>query len=162
MPDAQAGHEKTLTGMCAAMAGANLIYGAGMLDSGLIFSYAQLVIDNDIFKMIRKVMQGIRVDDENLAVDIINSVGPRGDFLEQDHTMRYMRTLPSTPRLIDRSKRQNWLAAGGKRLAERAAERAAEILKTHKPIPLSDTDKANLRAIVEESEEEMQAIQKKN
>ena len=73
--------------MCAAMAGANLIYGAGMLDSGLIFSYAQLVIDNDIFKMIRKVMQGMHVDDENLAVDIIKSVGPGGDFLMQDHTM---------------------------------------------------------------------------
>ena len=143
------------------MAGANLIYGAGMLDSGLIFSYAQLVIDNDIFKMIRKVMQGIRVDDENLAVDIIKSVGPRGDFLEQDHTMKYMRTLTSSPRLIDRNKRQNWLAAGGKRLAERAAERAAEILKVHKPMPLSDTDKASLRAIVEESEEKMQAMQEK-
>ena len=93
--------------MCAAMAGANLIYGAGMLDSGLIFSYAQLVIDNDIFKMIRKVMQGMRVDDENLAVDIIKSVGPGGDFLIQDHTMKYMRTLPSVPNLIDRGNREN-------------------------------------------------------
>lgn len=143
------------------MAGTNLIYGAGMLDSGLIFSYAQLVIDNDIFKMIRKVMQGIRVDDENLAVDIIKSVGPRGDFLMQDHTMKYMRTLPSAPELIERNNRENWLLAGGKGLAERAAERAAEILENHKPMLLSDSDKARLRDIVEESEEEMQASKKK-
>jgi len=161
VPDAQAGHEKTLTGMCAAMAGANLIYGAGMLDSGLIFSYAQLVIDNDILKMIRKVMQGMRVDDENLAADIIKSVGPGGDFLMQDHTMKYMRTLPSLPKVIDRGNRENWLAAGGKRLAERAAERAAEILANHQPMPLSDTSKSELRSIVAETGEEMKAIKKK-
>lgn len=158
MPDAQAGHEKTLTGMCAAMAGTNLIYGAGMLDSGLIFSYAQLVIDNDIFKMIRKVMQGMQVDDENLAVDIIKSVGPGGDFLLQDHTMKYMRTLPSAPKLIERNNRENWLAAGGKNLAERAAEKAADVLANHQPMALSTEEKSALRAIVEESEEEMQAI----
>lgn len=161
MPDAQAGHEKTLTGMCAAMAGANLIYGAGMLDSGLIFSYAQLVIDNDIFKMIRKVMQGMRVDDENLAVDIIKSVGPGGDFLLQDHTMKYMRTLPSAPKLIDRNNRENWLAAGGRQLAERAAEKAADILENHKPMLLSDSEKSALRTIVEDSEKEMQAMKQK-
>ncbi len=147
--------------MCAAMAGANLIYGAGMLDSGLIFSYAQLVIDNDIFKMIRKVMQGMHVDDENLAVDIIKSVGPGGDFLMQDHTMKYMRTLPSVPNLIERNNRENWLAAGGKGLAERAAERATEILANHKPAALSDDEKAALRAIVEESSAEMEAMKKK-
>jgi trimethylamine--corrinoid protein Co-methyltransferase len=161
VPDAQAGHEKTLTGMCAAMAGANLIYGAGMLDSGLIFSYAQLVIDNDIFKMIRKVMQGMRVDDENLAVDIIKSVGPGGDFLMQDHTMKYMRTLPSVPNLIDRGNRENWLASGGKGLAEKAAERAAEILANHTPVPLSDEAKSALRSVVEESDAEMAERNKK-
>jgi len=143
------------------MAGANLIYGAGMLDSGLVFSYAQLVIDNDIFKMIRKVMQGMHVDDENLAVDIIKSVGPGGDFLMQEHTMKYMRTLPSVPNQIERGNRENWLAAGGKGLAERAAERAAEILATHKPLPLNDEATSALRAIVEESDAEMEELKKK-
>jgi len=143
------------------MAGTNLIYGAGMLDSGLIFSYAQLVIDNDIFKMIRKMMQGVLVDDENLAVDIIKSVGPGGDFLMQEHTMKYMRTLPSAPNLIERNNRENWLASGGKGLAERAAERAAEILANHQPEPLSDEAKSDLRTIVEESEAEMEEMKKK-
>ena len=129
------------------MAGTNLIYGAGMLDSGLIFSYAQLVIDNDIFKMIRKMMQGMCVDAENLAVDIIKSVGPGGDFLMQEHTMKYMRTLPSAPNLIERNNRENWLASGGKGLAERAAERAAEILTNHTPAPLSVDARSALRKI---------------
>ncbi len=150
-----------MTGICAAMAGTNLIYGAGMLDSGLIFSYAQLVIDNDIFKMIRKVMQGMHIDDENLAVDIIKSVGPGGDFLMQDHTMKYMRTLPSAPNLIYRGNRDNWLEAGGKGLAERAAEKAAEIMANHKPVPLSDGAKSAIRAIVEESDAEAEEMKNK-
>ncbi len=143
------------------MAGANLIYGAGMLDSGLVFSYAQLVIDNDIFKMIRKVMQGMHIDDENLAVDIINSVGPGGDFLMQDHTMKYMRTLPSAPNLIERGNRERWLSFGGKGLGERAAEIAADILANHKPAPLSDEAKSEIRAIVEEADVEMDAMNNK-
>ena len=143
------------------MAGTNLIYGAGMLDSGLIFSYAQLVIDNDIFKMIRKVMQGMHIDDENLAVGIIKSVGPGGDFLMQEHTMKYMRTLPSAPNLIYRGNRENWQASGGKALAERAAERAAEILAKHQPLPLSDDAKTALRVIVEESDAELEEMKKK-
>jgi trimethylamine--corrinoid protein Co-methyltransferase len=147
--------------MCAAMAGTNLIYGAGMLDSGLVFSYAQLVIDNDIIKMIRKVMQGLLVDDENLAVDIIKSVGPGGDFLMQEHTMKYMRTLPSAPKLIERNNRENWLATGGKNLAERAAEKAADLLASHQPLALNAAEKSALRAVVEESEEEMRAMKEK-
>ena len=142
------------------MAGANLIYGAGMLDSGLIFSYSQLVIDNDIFKMIRKVMLGMLVDDENLAVDIIHSVGPGGDFLSEDHTMKYMRSLPSAPRLFERANRERWLLSGGKGCGQRAAERAAEILANHKPLPLSDAVKSDLRSIVAESEAELEAITK--
>ncbi len=147
--------------MCAAMAGTNLIYGAGMLDSGLIFSYAQLIIDNDIFKMIRKVMQGMQIDDENLAVDIIKSVGPGGDFLMQDHTMKYMRTLPSAPNIIYRGNRENWLASGGKGLAEQAAAKAAEILANHKPLPLNDETKSALRSIVEESDAEAEELKNK-
>jgi trimethylamine--corrinoid protein Co-methyltransferase len=143
------------------MAGANLIYGAGMLDSGLIFSYTQLVIDNDIFKMVRKVMQGMHVDDENLAVDIIKSVGPGGDFLMQKHTIKYMRTLPSTPKLIERANRERWLSRGGKDLAERAAERAADILANHQPMPLSHEAKSALRAIVEEADSENAEMSKK-
>lgn len=143
------------------MAGTNLIYGAGMLDSGLIFSYTQLAIDNDIFKMIRKVMQGMHVDDENLAVDIIKSVGPGGDFLMQKHTMKYMRTLPSSPKLIERANRDRWLSSGGKDFAERASERAADILANHKPMPLSDGTKSALRAIVEEAGAENEEMSKK-
>lgn len=125
-----------------------------MLESGLTFSHAQLVIDNEIVKMIRKVMQGIPVDDENLAVDIIKQVGAGGDFIMQEHTMKYMRTLPSNPQIIDRRNREGWLDMGGADMSERAAEKAREILQNHKPDPLSDEIKSALRSIVIEAEEE--------
>ena len=147
--------------MCAANAGSNLIYGAGMLDSGLIFSYAQLVIDNDIFKMVRKVMQGIVVDDENIAIDVIKTVGPGGDHLMQPHTMKYMRTLPSAPNIIERGNYERWLAKGGKDMAERATEKAAHILANHKPMPLTDEAKSALRTIVEEATAENEEMMKK-
>jgi len=162
VPDAQAGHEKTLTALCAASAGSNLIYGAGMLDSGLIFSYAQLVIDNDIFKMVRKVMQGIVVNDENLAIDTIKAVGPGGDHLMQAHTMKYMRTLPSAPHIIERSNYDRWLGKGGKNMAERAAEKAADILANHTPMPLSKEAKSAMRSIVEDATAENEEMNKKS
>lgn len=149
--------------MCAANAGSNLIYGAGMLDSGLIFSYAQLVIDNDIFKMVRKVMQGIHVDDETLALESIKAVGIGGDHLMQEHTMKYMRTLPSAPQIIDRNNYNAWQGMGGTSMAERAAEKAADILANHKPSkPLSDEIKSTLHTIVEEATAEHEEMNKKN
>ncbi len=147
--------------MCAANAGSNLIYGAGMLDSGLIFSYAQLVIDNDIFKMVRKVMEGIVVNSENLAIDVIKAVGPGGDHLMQPHTMKYMRTLPSAPNIIERGNYDRWLGKGGKEMAEVAAEKAADILANHKPIPLADEAKSALRTIVEEATAENEEMNRK-
>ncbi len=74
--------------------------------------------------------------------------------------MKYMRTLPSVPKLIERNNRENWLLSGGKNLAERAAECAAEILANHEPLPLSDTARSDLHGIVVESEEEMKASKK--
>lgn len=147
--------------MCAANAGSNLIYGAGMLDSGLIFSYAQLVIDNDIFKMVRRVMQGITVDDENLAVDVIKAVGAGGDHLMQPHTIKYMRTLPSAPKIIERGNYARWEKKGGKDMAERAAEKAADIIANHKPMPLSEEAKSAMRTIVEDATAENEEMKKK-
>ena len=147
--------------MCRQCGVTNLIYGAGMLDSGLIFSYTQLVIDNDIFKMVRKVMQGITVDDENLAIDVIKAVGPRGDHLSHSHTMKYMRTLPSAPNIIERGNYDRWLGKGGKDMAEVAAEKAADIIANHKPMPLTDEATAALRAIVNEADAEDQERQAK-
>ena len=74
LPDAQAGHEKTLTAMLPALAGANLIYGMGMLEMGQVLSFSQMVMDNEFAAMIKRSIRGIEVNDELMAVDLIKQV----------------------------------------------------------------------------------------
>jgi trimethylamine--corrinoid protein Co-methyltransferase len=136
------------------LAGANLIYGLGMLEMGMTLSWAQLVMDNEIAGMVKHVVQGIPVNDETLAVDVIHEVGAFGDFISHEHTRKHMRTLQSQPKLIDRRRRDFWQQLGGTDLAERAREEAKYILKTHKPDPLPPGVSSTLRSIVENAEKE--------
>jgi trimethylamine--corrinoid protein Co-methyltransferase len=152
--DAQAGHEKTLTGLLAALAGVNVVYGLGMLESGVTIDFGQLVMDNEFAGMIKHVLNGIPVDDENLAVDVIHDVGPLKDFLAQKHTLKHMNSQ-SQPKLIDRRRRSKWQELGGTDIYERASAKAREILETHEPDPLPDGVLATIRSIVEGAEEEL-------
>lgn len=142
------------------MAGANLIYGLGMLEMGVTFDFGQLVMDNEFARMIKHAVQGIPVNDETLAVDVIKEVGPFKDFLSHKHTLRHMRSQ-SQPVLIDRRRRSKWEQAGGTDIYQRATEKAREILETHKPEPLPDSVLSTLRSIVEETEDEL-GVSKQN
>jgi trimethylamine--corrinoid protein Co-methyltransferase len=137
-----------------ALAGANLIYGLGMIEMGMTIDYGQLVMDNEFAKMIKYTLQGIPVNDETLAVDVMHDVGPGNDFLGHDHTFKHMQEQ-SQPELIDRRMREDWQAGGSTDLHQRATEKARQILETHQPEPLPDDVLAKMRAIVEEAEEEM-------
>ena len=154
MVDAQSGHEKTLTGMLPALAGANLIYGLGMIESGMTFDYGQLVMDDEFAAMIKMCVGGIPVRDETLALDVIDEVGPFGDFLSHDHTMAHMRSQ-SQPTLIDRRVREEWTQAGSTTLQDRALARAREILATHVPDPLTEGVADELAEIVRGAEREL-------
>jgi trimethylamine--corrinoid protein Co-methyltransferase len=131
-----------------ALAGANLIYGAGMIESGVAFDFGQLVMDNEFARMIKHAVAGVPVDDELLGVDDIAQVGPFGDFMSLDSTLKFMRSL-SQPNLIDRRVREDWAAAGGKDLHQRAQEEARHILATHAPEPLPDGAAREIREIVD-------------
>jgi len=149
----QAGHEKTLTALLPALAGANLIYGAGMTESGVTFDAAQLVIDDEIAKMIMHVVNGVPVNDETLAVDDIHAVGPFSDFLSLEATMRHMREQ-SQPHLFDRRVREDWQAAGAVDAYESARLRACEIIEGHKPEPIDADVAAAMRRVVEAADQE--------
>lgn len=136
------------------MAGANLIYGLGMLESGVTFDYGQLVMDNEFAKMIKHVVNGIQVNDETLAVETIGKVGPFQQFLMEKHTLAHMREM-SQPSLIDRRVREKWKNDGAKTMHEKATEKAREIIETHKPDPLPDDVLAKMRSIVQEVEDEL-------
>jgi trimethylamine--corrinoid protein Co-methyltransferase len=152
--DAQSGHEKTLTGLLAALAGANIIYGLGMIESGVTFDFGQVVMDNEIARMIKYAVKGIPVNDETLSVDITKEVGPFSDFLSHENTYKYMRTQ-SLPQLMDRRVREDWQLDGSKDLHQRALEKARNIMETHHPDPLPDVVLKRMRAIVDETEEEL-------
>jgi trimethylamine---corrinoid protein Co-methyltransferase len=145
--DAQAGHEKTLTGLAAALAGTNLIYGPGMLDSGNTLDYAMMVVDDEIARMIRKFVAGVKVDDVTMAVDEICAIAPFSDYLSTDFTYAHMREL-SVSNLLDRRVRMEWEADGKQDMRDRATAKAKEILAGHTPEPLPTEVSEELSAIV--------------
>ena len=136
------------------MAGANLIYGLGMIEMGMTIDYGQLVMDNEFARMIKFVVNGIPVTDESLAVDVIREVGPFSDFLSHDHTFKHMRNQ-SRPELIDRSTREDWELAGQTNIHQRAMDKARYILENHQPDPLPESVTREIRAIIEDTEDEL-------
>ena len=130
-----------------ALAGTNVIYGAGMLEMGVTFDLAQLVVDNEIAAMIRKFVAGVRVDDETLAVDEIAGIAPFKDYLSTDFTYAHMRDQ-SVSKLLDRRVRQEWESDGALDLKARATAKAREILAEYAPAPLPDGVAEQLRAAV--------------
>jgi trimethylamine---corrinoid protein Co-methyltransferase len=130
------------------LAGANLIYGAGMIESGVALDFGQMVMDNEFARMVRHAVRGVPVTDELLGVDDIREVGPFGDFLSLDSTLKLMRSQ-SQPKLIDRRVREDWAAAGGSDLYARSTAEARRLLDDHEPEPLPDDVLRELRAIVD-------------
>jgi trimethylamine--corrinoid protein Co-methyltransferase len=137
-----------------ALAGANLIYGLGMIEMGMTIDFGQLVMDNEFAKMIKFLLRGIPVNDETLAVDVIREIGIGKNFLSHDATFKHMRSQ-SQPKLIDRRMREEWEASGSTDISARASEEARRILENHKPDPLADDVLATMRSIVEEAEGEL-------
>jgi len=144
-----------MSALLAALAGANCIYGAGMLELGITFSFEQFVMDNDIAKMVKRIVRGIDVNDETLAVDVIKNVGCAGHFLAQEHTLNHMKKTQSQPELMNRKMRHGWKEQGSKSLTEVAKEKSRDILNNYKPEPLSSDIKDKLTSIIKETEKEL-------
>ena len=152
LPDAQAAYQFTLNALPLSLAGANMIFGAGGIDSGLAFDYAKLIMDHECIGHIRKMLEGVRVDSETMALDLIHEIGPGGTFLTHDHTLERTRTQ-SIAKLFDRQTRKAWMeSADGKDLTERAYARAMDILKTHQPPALLDGAAETIDGLVVEYE----------
>lgn len=142
------------------MAGANLIYGLGMIEMGMTIDYGQLIMDNEFAKMIKYTVKGIPVNDETLAVDAIHEVGIGKDFISHESTYKHMRSA-STPKLINRKTRESWEAEGSTDIHQRSLAQAKSILENHTPDPIEDNILAEIRSIVEEAEEELGISNKK-
>ncbi len=138
LPDVQAGFEKAMSAVLAALAGSNFIHhAAGMLENMNTVAAEQFVIDNDILGMAMRVVRGIEVNDETLALDVIDDVGPGGHYLMAQHTLRHMRSEFYYPsEVVDRQGRDLWQEAGALDARQRAKQIARDILASHQPEPL--------------------------
>ena len=130
IPDAQAGWEKAATTLLAAMGGSNFVHhAAGMLESMLTVAYEQYVIDDEIIGMCGKVLQGIEVDPEHLALDVIEAVGPGGSFMISDHTLDHLRSeYYLGNRITDQQNRELWEKDGALDARARGRQIAKKIL----------------------------------
>jgi len=127
--DCQSGYESALTSLLCALAGANFIHdAAGFIEFALTACYEKFVIDNEILGMVMRAVEGIRVDDETMAFDLIKQVGPGGNFVTAKHTRQFMRPEHYQPTLSDRSSREEWEAKGSKNTYDRAAEKVRQLL----------------------------------
>jgi trimethylamine--corrinoid protein Co-methyltransferase len=145
IPDAQASWEKALTTVLAAMGGSNYVHhAAGMLESMLTVAYEQYVIDDEIIGMSCKVLEGIPVDDEHLALEAIDQVGPGGSFITSPHTMTYMRQeYFSGNGVTERESREKWTEKGSQDARTRARGIAKKILaEEEKSCITKDVEKA--------------------
>jgi trimethylamine--corrinoid protein Co-methyltransferase len=150
LPDEQAAAEAALSILLESLAGAQMAHDVGYLDSGMTNSIEQIVICDEIISYTKAFMKEVEVNEETLALDVINQVGPDGDFLGNKHTLKNFRQ-DWYPSLFERRNYDGWKKDGGKTMRQRAREKALEILAQHKPEPLPDAVVKSLDQIVEQA-----------
>jgi trimethylamine--corrinoid protein Co-methyltransferase len=153
--DAQAGIESAFAILAQGLAGLNLIHDVGYLDSGMVCSAEMLVMGNEVIGMAKRFIEGIRVDPETLARDVIEKVGPGGHFLQEKHTVRHMRDELWMPGLLTRQHRDVWQAEGARDMAQRVRERVQGLVEGHQVRPLPDEILAALESLKREGEAEL-------
>jgi trimethylamine--corrinoid protein Co-methyltransferase len=146
-PDAQTALEKTCGFVAHLQSRVSNIWSVGQLESELTFSPAQAVIDDEIIAYVKRYLQGVSVNDEALAVDLIKQVGISGSFLEQPHTADHFRNELFMPKLLFRQPREEWESQGSKDLANRAEERAQTLMQNTVDPKLTDDQIKELDAM---------------
>jgi len=150
LADEQAVNEAATFIMMSGWMGTNLVHDVGYLEFGLTYSFDLLVLCDEFIGQVRRMMEGIRVDKEYLAVDCIKRVGPGGHFLGDDHTLDHFKENWQ-PDLTDRKTHEDWNSRGAKSMGQLAKEKITDILKNHRPTPLPAEVNAEIERILEEA-----------
>jgi len=159
--DAQAGIESAFSILSQGLSCLNLIHDVGYMAAGMACSLEQLVMGNEIVGMTKRFIGGITVTKETIARQIIEDVGPGGNFLVQKHTMDHFKKELWTAKLLNRQNIDAWNAAGKPSMEDRVKEEVRMIAETHKPDPLSDKIMSELDRLKKEGEKEILARLKK-
>jgi trimethylamine--corrinoid protein Co-methyltransferase len=133
--------------MTALMHGANIVHDVGFMDSGMQGSLPLIAIANDTIGWLRAATIGVAVDDETLALDVIDQLGPTGDYLSHEHTFRHYKE-PFYSNLADKGTYSQWQRRGATTMEGRAAQQVEEILQSHEPEPLPSDVQQDIKSIV--------------
>jgi len=147
--DGQAAMEAAINIATSALVGGNMIHDVGYLEQGLTSSMEMMVASDEIVDMVKRILRGIPVTDETMALDVMDEVGPGGQYLDHDHTYSRFKTEIWRPKLIDRRNWENWELAGSKTYQERVHERVIEILEAETEPLLDEAMYKELRRVCE-------------
>lgn len=153
-PDWQAAVDNSFAGLMPVLSHTALLTGVGLLYGSQILSYQQMIMDCEIYDIIKKMAEGIEVNEETLAVDVIKKVGVGGNFLAEKHTRKHMHNIWQ-PVVFDRTPYDAWEAGGKKGAYSKATAKAKWILANHKPKPLESDLQKELKRIIRAAENEL-------
>jgi trimethylamine--corrinoid protein Co-methyltransferase len=145
-PGVQSAYENTLAMFMAYANGADVTFGTGLLDGSRILCLENMVVDDEIIGMVKRILRGIEVSDETLAVDLIKKMGFGGNYLFDGHTRRHVRELWQA-RLGETGTYDAWRNAGAPSTIEKARARVDEILAAP-PAPFPDDLAAEFNGII--------------
>jgi trimethylamine--corrinoid protein Co-methyltransferase len=145
--DEQAAADAAFSVLVAFLTGTNLAHDVGYLEAGLTTSPEMIVFTAEMVSMIRRFVDGVSLDAEALALEVIHAVGPGGDFLSSTHTLDHFRELWQ-PALFSRQRMADWIASDRKRLGERLREKTLTIMEEHQPEPLPDSVREEIAYIL--------------
>ncbi|UCE40237.1 MAG: trimethylamine methyltransferase family protein [Candidatus Aminicenantes bacterium] len=146
--DQQASLEGALWILLSSLSGGNLVHDVGYINNGLTMSFEQLVASNEVIGLVRRITRGFEISDETLALDLINEIGPGGEYLTSEHTLRNFRRN-WFPELLSRITYERWEKEGQKDLGQRAGDKVRFILENHKPLPLDDNIRKKLQKLIQ-------------
>jgi trimethylamine--corrinoid protein Co-methyltransferase len=150
--DQQAGMEWSISIMADALHGANLVHDIAYLGQGLIGHPGGLVMCAEIISYVKRMMRGFQLDDTHIGMDVIRQVGPGGEFLSTEQTMKFFRKEHWTPYLCNRDSLAGWTQKGKKDWGQMVTDKARKILKTHAPTPLHADVSKTLKEIRSKAE----------
>jgi trimethylamine--corrinoid protein Co-methyltransferase len=149
--DEQAAIESATSVYYGYLSGASLVHDVGYIDSGVNASLESLVMNDEIIGMVRQIGKGINTEDEYLALELIDQIGPGGEFLTSQHTLSHYKEW-FQPKLQDRSDYETWVREGKKTMWDRINEETDRILKEHQPEPIEDKLHQELKKIIDDAE----------
>lgn len=138
------------------LSGASMIYGPGMLDSGMVMDLGQIVADADLINMLQFAQKGLSVNDDKLALDVIREIGIKGEYLSCQHTFANFKTEQSVPFVFCRDSRDEWITNGAPNAHKTASARAKAILDAEPKKCVSEDAAAKMAEIIAKVEAEWQ------